>query len=96
MDVKLTPTVLFRAISAVAACIGPNCEGAMMRAATAASDVTSILPPADVELRDYFAGQALAGMLADLPKTMYGLDWQRNVAEGAYSLADAMLAERAK
>lgn len=47
-------------------------------------------------LRDYFAGHALAGMLADLPKTMYGLDWQRNVAKGAFELADAMLAERAK
>lgn len=49
-----------------------------------------------MSLRDYFAGQALAGLMANLPKTMYGLDWERNVAQGAYLLADAMLAERAK
>lgn len=47
-------------------------------------------------LRDYFAGQALSGLLADLPKTMYGLDWQQNAARGAYELADAMISERAK
>lgn len=47
-----------------------------------------------MSLRDYFAGQALAGMLADLPKTMYGLDWEANAAQGAYKLADAMLAAR--
>lgn len=45
-------------------------------------------------LRDYFAAKALQGMLADLPKTMYGLDWQENAAKGAYLLADAMLKAR--
>ena len=46
-------------------------------------------------LRDYFAAKALAGLMADLPKSMHGFTWQDNVAEAAYQLADAMLAERA-
>lgn len=45
-------------------------------------------------LRDYFAAKAMQGMLTDLPKTMYGLDWQENVARGAYQIADAMLEAR--
>lgn len=45
-------------------------------------------------LRDYFAAKALQGMLADLPKSCYGLDWQDNVARAAWSVADAMLATR--
>jgi hypothetical protein len=43
-------------------------------------------------LRDWFAGQALAGMLAD-PANIGSC--QVN-AEAAYKLADAMLAEREK
>lgn len=50
----------------------------------------------DMPLRGYFAGQGLTGLLADLPETMYGLNWQENAAEGAYTIADAMLLERAK
>ena len=45
-------------------------------------------------LRDWFAGQALAGMLASeagIPP--YANSW---AAERAYQMADAMLAERAK
>jgi hypothetical protein len=38
-------------------------------------------------LRDYFAGQALAMAQADTPK---------NLAEWAYMVADAMLAQRTK
>jgi len=44
-----------------------------------------------VTLRDYFAGQALAGLLAD------GLRDKRDdddIAEVAYGMADAMLNER--
>lgn len=48
-----------------------------------------------MSLRDYFAGQALCGMLGDIPKSMYGLNWQENVAKGAYELADAMMEARA-
>jgi hypothetical protein len=38
-------------------------------------------------LRDWFAGQALAGMVPEAAK---------NKAEAAYAIADAMLAERSK
>ncbi len=42
-----------------------------------------------MSLRDWFAGQALAGRLAD------GTDRRkRDVAEEAYAYADAMMAER--
>ena len=44
------------------------------------------------ELRDHFAGQALAGMLADHTRDAYPHEY----AENAYKYADAMLAERAK
>jgi hypothetical protein len=45
-----------------------------------------------MSLRDWFAGQALAGMLAK-PVNRTGMD---AVASDAYNYADAMLAERAK
>lgn len=45
-------------------------------------------------LRDYFAAKAMQGMLADLPKTLYGLDWQTKVTESSYEIADAMLKAR--
>lgn len=48
------------------------------------------------DMRDEFAAHALCGLMADLPKPMYRLNWQENVAQSAYQLADAMLAERAK
>ena len=48
-------------------------------------------PDAGMTLRDYFAAKAVTGMLADLPKTCYGLNWQDNVAKSAYEVADAML-----
>lgn len=47
-------------------------------------------------VRDGFAASALQGLLADMPKTCYGLDWQKNVTRTAYELADLMLKERAK
>lgn len=44
-------------------------------------------------LRDWFAGQALAGGLIQ----HYGYPlYKENVAQSAYDLADAMLAERSK
>lgn len=43
-------------------------------------------------LRDYFAGQALAGLARGV-----GLDLERHdLAQRAYNIADAMLAERAR
>jgi hypothetical protein len=44
-----------------------------------------------MSLRDYFAGQALAGMLAN---PWYDGHTARGVAKAAYEQADAMLAER--
>jgi len=49
---------------------------------------------AGMTLRDYFAAKALQGMLSDLPKTLYGLDWQEKTVQSAYSIADAMLEAR--
>lgn len=46
-----------------------------------------------MSLRDWFAGQALAGLLARGVDA--GIPWGV-LAEGAYRIADAMLAERAK
>ena len=49
-----------------------------------------------MRLRDYFAGQALAGLLAWSPdgsELQYDPD---TAAEKAYEMADAMLAERKK
>ena len=45
-----------------------------------------------MSLRDYFAGQALAGMLADSTRQSS----LENYADDAYDIADAMLAEREK
>ncbi len=53
-------------------------------------------------LRDWFAGQALAGMLAgyfqdiDPSGIMNGTSIPSRIASSAYAVADAMLAERAK
>ena len=50
------------------------------------------------DLRDYFAGQALAGILAtnDARGVPAGERHDEAIARAAYILADAMLAERAK
>ncbi|USE79521.1 hypothetical protein NDR89_23300 [Cupriavidus gilardii] len=45
-------------------------------------------------LRDYFAAKAMQGMLADLPKSLWGLQWEASTAACAYRLADEMLAAR--
>jgi hypothetical protein len=48
-----------------------------------------------MSLRDYFAGQALAGIASkNFPNTSYMQ--RRDIAGWAYSFADAMLAERKK
>jgi hypothetical protein len=49
------------------------------------------LPTQGMTLRDYFAGQALAGMLADP-----SVGTTEQTAECAYDMADAMLAAREK
>jgi len=49
-----------------------------------------------MSLRDYFAGQALAGLVSQPEAGSCG-DWTDNqVAEWSYKFADAMLAEREK
>ena len=45
-------------------------------------------------LRDWLAGQAMAGMLANVALCYTGM--QREVASDSYKQADAMLAEREK
>jgi len=47
---------------------------------------------AAIDLRDYFAAKALAGMLADSEV----LGTREEFAERSYALADAMILERAK
>lgn len=44
-------------------------------------------------LRDYFAGQALAGMLINYTTQKFGVG-EETCAKGAYQFADAMLAAR--
>lgn len=52
---------------------------------------------AGMSLRDYFAGQALAGIHASVNTAgRWPADALNSIARGAYAQADAMLAERAK
>ena len=46
------------------------------------------------DLRDQFAGMAMQGMLVDLTKAFYGIDWQTRLTESSYDIADAMLKAR--
>lgn len=57
------------------------------------SGATPILPPPAMELRDWFAGQSINSLLVTATGTKIDA---RIIAEGAYGIADAMLAERAK
>jgi hypothetical protein len=53
-----------------------------------------------MSLRDWFAGQALNGMLAHStryrPLPTASQNWHEAISEEAYQIADAMLAEREK
>lgn len=101
VQVKLTPKVLFRAIRSVADSIGRNCEARMMDEVIAASAEDGAGIPANVELRDYFAGKAMQGLLS-CPYPVSELGYQmknnkslmENSAIFSYELADAMLAAR--
>lgn len=67
-------------------------------------EAIAISPSGDVHpgyggmtLRDYFAGQALAGHLASLnPTAEHDPDSAAAFAQSSYQIADAMLAERCK
>lgn len=48
------------------------------------------IPRPGMSLRDYFAGQALAGLLASSPRRID----DKVAAFGAYAIADAMIAAR--
>jgi len=48
-----------------------------------------------MSLRDWFAGQALLGIMANYTTAKFGAT-DADVARGAYDYADAMLAVRAK
>jgi hypothetical protein len=47
-------------------------------------------------LRDYFAGQALAGLIPQYVQGGHPGQWAVMVSAAAYEFADAMLAEREK
>lgn len=52
-------------------------------------------PVQGMSLRDYFAGQALAGLLGyNTVKLSSAPTWHGALAEEAYSIADAMIAAR--
>lgn len=53
--------------------------------------MTDLIKPNGMSLRDWFAGQALVGILAAESAST----WERD-AQNAYKAADAMLAEREK
>ena len=63
----------------------------------AAFPVASQYPIAsEMSLRDYFAGQALAGKISDQHPD-YDLDnWMITLAKESYNIADAMMEERNK
>lgn len=49
-----------------------------------------------MSLRDYFAGRALGGLLADERVTVHDAKRRETLAANCYLIADAMLLERAK
>lgn len=55
--------------------------------------VTELCPQGGMTLRDYFAGQALAGILMNHTTAKFGLT-EISVACYAYKFADAMLAAK--
>jgi hypothetical protein len=59
------------------------------------SDVIGVKENSGMDLRDYFAGQIVAGLLAD---GGWGgdLSYFEDVAKGAYRMADAMMEAREK
>lgn len=73
-------------------------EGAAIKKHEDRLDLVEISPthtnsqPKDMNLHDWFAGQALAGMDTD----GYTLTGIQSLAQRAYDIADAMIAERQK
>lgn len=59
-------------------------------------DETATVKYSGMSLRDYFAGQALSGLMCGKIPGTGTIEWQAHAAWDAYSVADTMLAERAK
>jgi hypothetical protein len=47
-----------------------------------------------MSLRDYYAGQAMQGILASLPPETHVQGRALQIAEAAFAVADAMITER--
>lgn len=92
VNVRLTHKVLYRAIMAVAKCIGESCVNRVTVEVISACLEDDAEPAASVlSDRDLFAAQAMNGLLS-LGKFKDGVPvWVQ-----AYQIADGMLAERAK
>jgi hypothetical protein len=73
-----------------------NDEPAAHASDPAAANRQSLEVPFRMSLRDYFAGQALAGLCASSNEPATGLALQRRMAETAYQIADAMVARSAE
>ena len=71
-----------------------NDDSAAHAAGSAAANRQELDVPFRMNLRDYFAGQALAGLCAAATEPASGLALQRRMAETAYQIADAMVARR--
>lgn len=56
----------------------------------------AMIQSSGMSLRDYFAGQGLAGMMAQHSAGRGLPTWQEQMSWDAYSVADAMLVEMAK
>ena len=61
-------------------------------------DVIGTMPPKQISLRDYFAGQAMSGLASDFKNftDLFGDDAEFEIAEDSYRIADEMLIERKK
>jgi len=59
------------------------------------NDIVGVKESSGMDLRDYFAGQVIEGLLAD-GGWAGDLSYFEDVAEGAYRMADAMMKAREK
>lgn len=75
--------------------IGPVCEHEILRRIEARVPLPNEKKLMEAGLRDYFAGQAMVGIVSALHGGIRPADIQAMAAD-CYGLADAMLAERAK
>lgn len=69
-----------------------------MPTTTPSKEKTVPAVPLQIDLRSWFAGQALPSVIGLIGIPEDGPDdlWDASIAERAYAIADAMIAERAK